>query len=407
MPVLALGMLAGLFMSLSAPPQHAEAAVQDHINATYNMQGGGGKWTTDIPQIARRNNVIALQEVGPRPPGQLTWTSGYLQGSNQWNGWRVQQYRWRPLGQSRDWYIYFVRTDFSGQAGANGGRVNIAILTRDQPSAVHIARPGIYNRNGLPASRPALGITLGNTLYFSLHALSPGGNDGAQLVENIAAIAGNQRTWAAMGDFNREPGNLQIRRGWHKYTVGGATHQGGHELDYMVSNERIPAYRGWSRGYGSDHWSVEFRPLAANADVDLLNTHDGFRHLTFASTINGTRLISGDGNITSLSSMQFRPAGNGLYSIFASGTGKCWSDSGGAIIQWTCNGRPDQLFDLRYWGDTGQIQIRPSTRNTCVGDDNDDGWGSLILTTVSCNAGETRLNHHYDQDPGGHPLVVF
>ncbi|MFE4755026.1 hypothetical protein ACFRIB_32980 [Streptomyces mirabilis] len=406
-PALVLALLAGLSVSLSSPAQHAEAAVEDHTNATYNMQGGGSKWTTDVSQIARRGfNVIALQEVGSQPPGRLTWTSGYLGGSSNWNGWRVQEYRWRPLGQSSDWYIYFVRTDFSGAAGANGGRVNIAILSRDHPSQVHIARPAFYGNNGLPTSRPALGITLGNTLYFSVHAVSPSGNDGARLVENIAAIAG-QRTWAAMGDWNRNPDNLSIRRGWHKYTAGGATHQGGNELDYMVSNERIAAYRGWTRGYGSDHWSVEFRRLAANAEVELLNTHDGFRHITFANTVNGTRLISGATNPDTYSGMEFRPAGNNLYSIVESYSGKCWSDNSGGIILWPCNGAGDQLFDMRYWNDTGQIQIKPKNRTTCVGDDTDSGWGSELLTTLSCSGGQTRINFRFDEDPGGNPAVVF
>ncbi|MGI5460964.1 endonuclease/exonuclease/phosphatase family protein [Streptomyces sp. CA-249302] len=406
--MLVLSLLAGLFISLSAPQQRAEAAVEDHTNATYNMQGGGNKWTTDIPQILRRGfNVVSLQEVGPRPPGTLTWTSNYLGGTANWNGWRVQEYQWRPLGQSRNWYIYYIRTDFSGVAGANGGRVNLAILTRDHPSQVHVARPAFYGNNGLPTSRPALGITLGNTLYFSVHALATGGSDGAQLVENMAALAGNQRTWAAMGDWNRRPRDLSIRRGWHKYTVGGPTHQSGNELDYMVSNERINSYRGWARGYGSDHWSVEFRKLAANAEVELLNTHDNDRHMTFQNSVSGTRLVSGPQNGDTYSGFEFQPAGSGLYRIVSNGTGKCWSDNAGGIILWPCNTAGDQLFDLNYWSDTGQIQIRPKNRTTCVGDDSDFGWGSEIITTANCHGGETRLDFRFDEDPGGNPAVVF
>ncbi|MFF6804443.1 endonuclease/exonuclease/phosphatase family protein [Streptomyces sp. NPDC012616] len=405
-PVLALAMLAGLFTSLGMP-QRADAAVEDHVNATYNMQGGGAKWTTDIPQIINRGaNVIALQEVGARPPGDLMWTSDYMGGAQNWHGWRVQGFRWRPLGQNRDWYIFYIRTDFSGAVGAFGGRVNIAILTRDYPSQLHVARPAFWDNRGLPTSRPALGITLGNTLYFSVHALSSGGNDGARLVENIAAIAG-ARIWAAMGDWNRSPDTLAIRRGWHRYTVGGPTHQAGGELDYMVSNERIVAYRGWTRGYGSDHFSVEFRRLAANAEVELLNTHDGFRHLTFQNSITGTRLISGPTNPDTYSGMEFRPAGSGMYTIVEGSTGKCWRDYAGGIVLTPCNGNSDQRFDMRYWDDTGQLVIKPMNRSTCVGDDPSFGWGSEILTTVSCNKGETRLNFRFDEDPGGNPAVVF
>ncbi|MGW7167596.1 hypothetical protein ACWGH3_20270 [Streptomyces sp. NPDC054884] len=46
-------------------------------------------------------------------------------------------------------------------------------------------------------------------------------------------------------------------------------------------------------------------------------------------------------------------------------------------------------------------------RSTCVGDDPVFGWGTEILTTVSCNKGETRLNFRFDEDPGGNPAVVF
>lgn len=408
-PMLALAMLAGVFVSLSTPQQKAEAAVEDNVNATYNMQGGGTKWSTDIPQIINRGNtVISLQEVGPLPPGVRVWTSPPLGATTQWAGWRVQQYQWRPLGQRRDWNVYFIRTDLGGAAGLTGGRVNIAILSRDAATQVHVVRPSasFWDSRGIPTARPALGITVGNTLYFSVHAQASGGNDGAGMIQNIAAVAGN-RLWAAMGDWNREPGNLATVRGQHKYTVGGATHQGGRELDYMVSNERIAAYRGWTRGYGSDHFSVEFRRLAANAEVELLNQHDDFRHMMFSNTVSGTRLVSGDKNNSSYSGMKFRPAGNGLYSIVEYGSNKCWSDNAGGIILWPCNGKPDQLFDMRFWDDTGQLSIRPSNRTTCVGDDTVRGWGSEIITTARCNGGETRINFRFDQDPGGNPAVVF
>ncbi|MGW1781162.1 hypothetical protein ACWCQQ_18745 [Streptomyces sp. NPDC002143] len=237
---------------------------------------------------------------------------------------RRRGYEWRPLGQNRNWYVYFIRTDFSGTAGPNGGRVNLGVLSRDSASQVAAVRPAFWGDQRAADLQVGPRHHPGQHDVFSVHALSPRGDDGAQLLANIAGAAGT-RTWAAMGDWNREPDTLQIRRGWHRYTTGGPTHQGGHELDYMVSDERIPAYRGWARGYGSDHWSVEFRRLAANAEVELLNTHDCFRHMSFANTINGTRLRSGATNNDSYIDMEFKPAGNGFYSIVESYSSKCWS----------------------------------------------------------------------------------
>ncbi|MBP5935767.1 RICIN domain-containing protein [Streptomyces acidiscabies] len=402
-PLLAVAVLADVLISLGTP-QHAAAAVEDYRPATYNMQGGGGKWSTDIPQLTSAGyNVISLQEAGPNPPGQLIWTSPYLSESTHWSGWRVQEYLWRPPGQSQNWHIYFVRTDF----GAN--RVNLAILTSYDAPEVHVARPAFYGNNGLPTSRPALGITLGSTLFFSVHALASGGNDGAQLLANMSAVAGT-RIWAAMGDWNRDPSNLAIRRGWHRYTAGTSTQQSGGELDYMVSNERIAGYGGVLRGMTSDHYAVGFRRLAANAGVHLLNAHDSNRDLGVDTTANGAHVNASGfrGYNTVNGSWKFVSAGNGLYSIVNRTTGKCWSDNSGRIIQWSCNGASDQLFDLNYWNDTGQLSIRPKNRTTCVGDDSQFGYGTDMLTTDSCSGGETRINFRFDYDPGPNaPLVVF
>lgn len=413
-PLLAVAMLAGLLVSLTTP-QRASAAVGDYRPATYNMQGGGGaggsKWTTDITQLINAGyNVIALQEAGPRPPisaGNPTWTSGYMGGNQQWAGWRIQRYTWDPWPNRLNipWYIYWVRTDFGGN------RVNLAILTPFLANSVMIARPAFWGNNGLPTSRPSLGVRLGNTLFFSVHALANGGTDGRQLVQNISALAGT-RIWAAMGDWNRQPGDLALQRGRFKYTSGGPTHIGGtgtnRELDYMVSNERIAGYGGIARGFGSDHLAVGFRRLSAYTGVSLLNAHDGNRAMQFTTAVGGTFMIVGNQTAGTYGHWNFQPRGSGLYRIANTASGKCWRDSQGMIIQWDCNSDSNQLFDLNYWQDTGQLQIKPKDRNTCVGDDPSFGYGSQIVTTDSCSGGETRINFKFDYDPGPNaPLVVF
>ncbi|MEU9347690.1 hypothetical protein AB0D74_41485 [Streptomyces sp. NPDC048278] len=422
---LALAMLACLVASFSTP-QRASAAVEDYRPATYNMQGGmsagQSKWTTDLPQIMNAGyNVIALQEAGPQPPAsaRLTWTSPYLSGNDHWRGWRVYEYEWDPYPNriNPPWHIYWVRTDFSGPAGVNGGRVNLAILTTFDAAEAFVARPAFWGSNGLPTSRPALGIRLGQTLFFSVHAVSGNGagNDGPGLLNQISALAGT-RIWAAMGDWNREPDDLAIRRGWHRYRTNGATHMSlvagrtvNRELDYMVSNERIAGYGGVAHGYGSDHMAVMFRRLAASAGVQLLNSHDGNRAMEFRTNVNGTYMVVGNASAAGrYGHWRFQPAGSGFYRVVNVSTGSCWRDSGGSILQWDCNTNSDELFDLNYWNDTGQLQIRAKNRNTCVGDDTQFGYGSMIVTTASCSGGETRLNFKFDYDPGPNaPLVVF
>jgi len=408
--MLVAAMLASVLATLGTP-NRAAAAVTDHHPATYNMQGGGAKWSTDIPQLIRDGyDVISLQEAGPNPPGRLNWVSRDLVVTAHHPGWAVREYRWRPPGQTVDWYIYYVRTDPSGTAGATGGRVNLAILTRSYPSAVHVIEPAFYNATtGAPQSRPALGITLGNTQFYTVHAMSGGGNDGRRLLATIADHAGTH-PWAAMGDWNREPGRLTIRRGWHRYTAGTSTHQSGGELDYMVSNERIAGYGGALHAMASDHYAVGFHHLAANAGVQLLNAHDGNRAIQFANDVSGTFLVVGSSKAGKFGHWKFEPRGNGYYRLRNTAVDNCWLDSGnGRITQWPCmDSRSDELFDVNYWADTGQIKIRPANRSTCLGDDPTFGWGSQIITTMNCNSGEARLNFRFDYDPGPNaPLVVF
>ncbi|MGW0575352.1 hypothetical protein ACWD25_05130 [Streptomyces sp. NPDC002920] len=416
-PVLALAILVGSLFAFVATTgtQRASAAVDDYKPVTYNMQGGGNKWTTDLPQLMNSGyNVIALQEAGPRPPasaGNPVWTSRALSGNQQWAGWRVQQYRWRPQGSNGStWNIFWLRTDFS-----NSSRVNLAILTTHDFTSVLVAAPAFYGNNGLPTSRPALGVRFGDTIFYSVHALSGGGNDGARLLQNMAAQAGT-RIWAAMGDWNRVPARLEVRPGWHRYTSNGPTHQGGNELDYMVSNQRIPGYGGVARGMSSDHQAVMFRRLAANAGVQLLNDHDGNRALEVESrnaSTNGSSIVTFDTTPGPYGHFKFVPAGNGNYTIRVvkrpPGTNEmCLDASDLRLRRYPCNDTESQLFDMQYWNDTGQIKIMSVYRETCLGDDTDFGYATEIVTTMRCGAGEARFNFRFDNDPGANaPNVVF
>ncbi|MFJ9565125.1 hypothetical protein ACIRQQ_34450 [Streptomyces fuscichromogenes] len=427
-PVMAVGLLAGLIVSLTTP-HRASAAVEDYKPATYNMQGGtagnDSKWTTDIMQLINGGyNVISLQETGPRPPSsaQLAYDYGLMGGTANWTGWHVSRYTWDPYPRSINplWNIYWVRTDFSGPGGTLGGRVNLAIVTPFNAASVLLTRPAFYNNNGVPTSRPALGIRLGqNDLFFTVHALSPNGNDGSALLSRISSLAG-QRNWAAMGDWNRDPGRLAIQPGMHKYTSNGATHIGANgnnlELDYMVSNNRIAGYGGVSRGFSSDHLAVGFRRLAANAEVQLLNAHDGNRALEVESansSTDGSSIVS-EGTLGAgpYGHFKFVPAGDGNYTIRitkrdANYSEMCLDAVDTRLRRYSCDGTASQRFTVQYWSDTGQLRLKPVNRSTCLGDDTDFGWGSEIVTTMSCSKGEARFNFRFDRDPGPNaPLVV-
>lgn len=410
-PVFALGLMASLvqvFMT-SAP---ASASVQDYHPATYNMQGGGtsrgvSKWTSDIPQILRNGyNVIALQEAGSGPPGSARYLHTYMMlgRTSRHMGWNVDVYDWRPGGQNHDWRIYFMRT----QTGGN--RVNFAMLTDRYVTGVNVAPPSasFYNANGQPTARPALGLTMGDTQFWNVHALSGNGNDGQGLIENIAATA-QWRHWAAMGDWNRIPARQNVGPGRYLYTSGEATqHSANNELDYMVSNEYIAGYGGWTRGYGSDHMAVMFHRLMANADVQLINISDHAQYMGSVNAYNGTSIVSS--GYPDLSHWRFIYRGGDTYNIVNARSSKCMSDYAGHLIEWDCNGAGDQLFSVYSWADMpGHISLRPSNRRSkCVGDDGRDGWGTDILTTVDCRSGKTRIKVRGDYDPGpdAAPVII-
>ncbi|MEU3619729.1 endonuclease/exonuclease/phosphatase family protein [Streptomyces sp. NPDC006872] len=393
--MLAFAMLAGLIATI-ATPQSAWAGVGSYRPATYNMQGGGGgganKWTTDIPRILREGyNVVALQEAGPIPPGRFNGMTPLLGEHENWSGWTVQEYVWRPPGQTTDWYIYYMRTDFGGN------RVNLAFLSHEQAHDIRCVLPIRWGNNGLPQTRPVLGITLGNTRFYTVHAAASRNNESPELVQAIAADA-HDHPWAAIGDWNMDPNVLPIVRGQHRYTTGEATQQSGGELDYMVTNERMAGYGGVRIGMASDHYAIGFRGIAAEAGVQLLNAHDDNHSVGVTSKAWGIQVLSGAAK--EYTHWVFKAMGSGFYSIYNRSTGLCWSDNAGRVIQWGCNGATDQLFKPGYWNDTGQLSLQPKGKSTCVGDDNVFGWGSQILTTRNCRGGESRWNFKFDYEPG-------
>lgn len=262
-------------LTIVAMPAHA-APIDQHTPATYNMEGSnkGAKWTDNVVPFVQNHDVVALQEAGARPDmgdGQTVANSPH--GS-------VQLYRWQAGNSYRN--VYYMQTDTGGNQ-QTARRVNLAIVTPHEADDVVIIPPSFPNGNH--PSRPAFGIRIGETIFFTLHGLSGNGNDDRQLLENmrqaaedLAARDGHTGSyqWAALGDFNRHPSSWNLAddenpdprlptlpTGARIYNPNTPTHVHGGVHDYMVAGHALPDDWGGNvpRGLTADHFPVEFGPL--------------------------------------------------------------------------------------------------------------------------------------------------
>ena len=223
-------------------------SVSDHTFATYNMQGGSGsngsKWSTDVRHLTENFDVVALQEAGPQPPGDLvarfTVRDGFL------NSREFFQYLWNLGTDERPDYRYitFSRTD------TGGNRVNLAIVTRVNVNWQDVT----FAYNPTVAGRDAIGVRLRTTdpnseahhWFFNLHANSGNrGGDAATLLTRIDNLVPDEE-WVAMGDFNREPRALAnlIPPGSEIVSSGAATQRSGNQLDYFVGSTLVDCNTG-------------------------------------------------------------------------------------------------------------------------------------------------------------------
>ncbi|MEV0117254.1 RICIN domain-containing protein [Streptomyces sp. NPDC050844] len=348
--VLATALMLGTF--LVAGGGTAQAADPDtHRLATWNMQVGQDRWGGVRP-LVRDNSVVALQEVPGNPPGGAV----PLGTTNGIEGWQ-----W-DLGRDGIRYVYIVRTPSR----------NVGIVTSFYPDRVMVIG-GPY--------RPAVAVTRSddNVLFASAHGSSGnGGVDVPTLLGNIATEAANagMPNWAVMGDFNRDPSTLtpaNLPANARIYNSGQATHQGGNELDYMVSNvdtETWQATVGVNRG--SDHWPVHFgslqgalgpQQLSVTADISGRNLD-----VNYASTDDGAQVIQHSDNDGSNQRWElWRTAhtaadGDPLYRIINRATPKCLdvdngqhSGPGDYLNIWTCHAQdgPDEgggpSVDTQNW----------------------------------------------------------
>ncbi|WP_033328305.1 ricin-type beta-trefoil lectin domain protein [Streptomyces yerevanensis] len=253
---------------------------------TYNMQGslGGARWNSEVGPMAERLEVVALQEAGAGAPPvpQLFNDSATYQIPG------IQPHPSMPMTVNRTpweyrgrlYTVYFLQTHVEREDGVlywgtnrrndGGGRNNLAIVTQEHADEVRVVNNPVFNPNSANndyRSRRALGVRLGNTVYYNIHAR--GASDYQQLLGAIRqeqALHPNER-YVILGDFNT---NIRFQdTAEARDTVGAApteflarpdraTHQGGRELDYALTRgtpdmqARVPA------GIGADHYPVEF-----------------------------------------------------------------------------------------------------------------------------------------------------
>lgn len=249
-------------------------SLEDYNAGTWNLQGSSAstesKWNISVRQLVSGDNpidILAVQEAGVLPETAIM-TPRQVQPVGI--GIPIHEYIWNlgSLSRPNSVYIYYSRVD----VGAN--RVNMAIVSRVRADEVIVLPPPTV------ASRPIIGIRIGNDAFFSIHALARGGNDAGAIVTAVDMHFRNMPNvnWMIMGDFNRNPGNLtplldaELRSRINIVSPPSFTQIGGNTIDYAVtgnSNQAslytppsilaVLALAGLRSFLASDHFPVNFR----------------------------------------------------------------------------------------------------------------------------------------------------
>lgn len=250
------------------------AALENYNTGTWNLQGSSAatesKWNVSIRQLitgANPMDVLAVQEAGVLPSTAMM-TPRQVQPVGV--GIPIHEYIWNLGSVSRpsSVYIYYSRVD----VGAN--RVNLAIVSRVQADEVFVLPPPTV------ASRPIIGIRIGNDAFFNIHALASGGNDAGAIVAAVDMFFRNRSdiNWMILGDFNRESGALvtlldpDLRARTRVVVPPSSTQTSGRTIDYAITGNSntaalynpppivaILALAGLRTFLASDHFPVNFR----------------------------------------------------------------------------------------------------------------------------------------------------
>lgn len=313
-----LVLFAALVTMTGAAP--AQAAVGDRTAVTFNMQGAGAggdsTWNSVTSSYDGRSGgvplwgagVIALQEAGANPPtppsgsrteqlpsvGMPPGVVGNLPDAHFTRTRSVSHTQW--IAPDRHQYdVYFLQTDRAGRGGGatyNGGRVNLAVLTPRPVDEVAIIPNPAYNGGQdatgdvntgedqrpqtaafeeLNSARAALGVRIGGTWYFNIHA-RVGGRDVDGLLRNVQTFMDARPGQDAMvlGDFNRNPGGRNYPGTQRPVAFMGSTQVSGNTLDYgvVVNNADAPMIARLLPWAGSsDHVPVQITPTPGGGPV--------------------------------------------------------------------------------------------------------------------------------------------
>ncbi|EJB1612959.1 cytolethal distending toxin subunit B family protein, partial [Salmonella enterica] len=165
-----------LIMLICSYISFACANISDYRVMTWNLQGSSAstesKWNVNVRQLLSGTagvDILMVQEAGTLPSSAVP-TGRHIQPFGV--GIPIDEYTWN-LGTTRRQdirYIYYSRIDVGAR------RVNLAIVSRQRADNVYVLRPTTV------ASRPIIGIGLGNDVFLTTHALASGGPDAAAIV---------------------------------------------------------------------------------------------------------------------------------------------------------------------------------------------------------------------------------
>ncbi|HFL5521126.1 TPA: cytolethal distending toxin subunit B family protein [Salmonella bongori] len=259
-----------LIMIICSYTSFARANISDYKVMTWNLQGASAatesKWNVNVRRLVSGSDgadILMVQEAGVIPLSAVP-TGRHIQPFGV--GIPIEEYTWN-LGSSRREdirYIYYSRIDVGAR------RVNLAIVSRQRADNVYVLRPVTV------ASRPIIGIGLGNDVFLTTHALASGGPDAAAIVratyDYFNQFSTRHFSWFLAGDFNRAPGRLEndlvterLNREVTVLSPEEPTQVGGGVLDYGVIvdrapySQRIQALRNdTTPQLASDHYPVAF-----------------------------------------------------------------------------------------------------------------------------------------------------
>ncbi len=210
------------------------------VITTWNMQGAfdsqnENKWSNEVLALMNSSDICLLQESGERPlscqddplPPPIPIDCTF----SLWNRKYLFHYR------------------FSGPHG--GTRCSMAIVSKARPTELY---------KGESDHRSIIGVNINGTLYFCIHAISPGGAD-VQLLLTLAASKAGNTSWVCGGDFNREPTGLPIMPGLIVCPPNGCTHpkvNPDKKLDYLVKSTGGAVVGICQDIFDSDHYPVKY-----------------------------------------------------------------------------------------------------------------------------------------------------